>query len=366
MCPERDRKTLTESKNRQEQEHSEASFMNLDRIVKPLLILVIIGVVGNLVFCLWTTDRQQLAELIHFDGRYLLAAMLLTLVPWLGHTIRTIMWTRFLGYRIGLVKLFKIVLANELAASVTPTAIGGGPLKLAMLVQTGVRVGAAACITTLPTVEDLLFFIVAVPIAMTISSSWSHPIFNLISDAVNLSWAVPILVIGMIGGGGLALFYQKSGFKIRRLEGIQERLKEAGGDFLNVCRTIGGTGKFRLLLSVTIAGIQWICRNAVAVMLVASLGVEVEFIRFLVLQWIIFALTLFIPTPGATGGSEALFYLIFKPFLPNEILALIVGGWRFLTFYWVMIIDAILLYILLNFGTSKTDGTTPDTVNPVG
>ena len=348
---------MTDLNHIPEQKPQKASPLNLDKIVKPLLILVIVGVVGNIAFCLWTTDRQQLAELLSFDGRYLLLAMLLTLVPLLGHTIRTIMWTRFLGYRIGLVKLSKIVLANELAASVTPTAVGGGPLKIAMLVQAGLRTGAAACVTTLPTLEDLLFFIVAVPVAMTISSSWNHPVFNLIAEGVDLHWVLPCLIGGLIGGGGLALLCQRAGLRIRRWERLQAQLKAAGVDFLNVCRTIGGAGKSRLLLSVIIAGIQWTCRNAVAVMLVASLGVEVEFIRFLVLQWLIFVLTLFIPTPGATGGSEALFYLIFKPLLPNEILAVTIGGWRFLTFYWVMIICAILLYILLNFGTSEAERT---------
>ena len=338
-----------------EQKHSRMSLLNLDKIVKPLLIIVIVGVVGNLAFCLWTTDRQKFAELLRLDGRYLLLAMLLTLVPLLGHTIRTIMWTRFLGYRIGIAKLFRIVLANELAASITPTAVGGGPLKIAMLAQAGLRTGAAACVTTLPTLEDLLFFIVAVPVAMTISSSWNHPVFNLISEGINLYWVLPCLIVGLIGGGGLALLCRKVGLRIRRWEGLQEQLKATGADFLSVCRTIGGAGKSRLLLSVIIAGIQWICRNAVAAMLVASLGVEVEFIRFLLLQWLIFILTLFIPTPGATGGSEALFYLIFKPLLPKEILAVTIGGWRFLTFYWVMIISAILLYILLNFGTSETE-----------
>ncbi len=351
---ERDIKQLTKSNRIPEQKSPRTFPLNLDRIVKSLLILVIVGVVGNLAFCLWTMDSRKLAEFINFDVRYLLLAMLLTLVPWLGHTVRTIMWTRFLGYRIGLVKLFKIVLANELAASITPTAIGGGPLKIAMLIQTGMRAGAAACVATLPTLEDILFFIVAVPIAMTISSSWNHPIFNLISEGINLRWVLSLLIVGLIVGGGLALLCRKSGFRIRRWEGLQDQLKVTWVDFLNVCQMIGGTGKSRLLLSIIIAGIQWGCRNAVAVMLVASLGVEVEFIRFLVLQWVIFALTLFIPTPGATGGSEALFYLIFKPLLPSEILAVTVGGWRFLTFYWVLIVDAILLYILLNFGTSKT------------
>ncbi len=338
-----------------EQKRSSSSLLNLNKIVKSLLVLVIIGVIGNLVFCLWTTDRQKLSEIIHLDVRYLFLAMVLTLAPWLGHTVRVLMWTRFLGYRLGLVELFKIVLANELAASITPTAIGGGPLKIAMLVQVGVRAGGAACIATLPTIEDIFFFIVAVPVAMTISSSWNHPVFDLISEGIDLHWVLPCLIVGLIGGGGLALLYRKSRLRIRRWEGLQDQLKAAGSDFLNVCRTIGGTGKSRLLLSTIIAGIQWICRNAVAAMLVTSLGVEVDLIRFLVFQWFIFTLTLFIPTPGATGGSEALFYLIFKSQLPDEILAIVVGGWRFLTFYWVMIIDAILLYALLNFRTSKTE-----------
>ena len=200
--------------------HHKASLLNLDKIVKPLLIVVIIGVVGNLAFCLWTTDSQKLAELLHFDGYYLWLAMLLTLVPLLGHTVRTVIWTRFLGYRVGLIKLSKVVLASELAASITPTAVGGGPLKLAMLSQAGLRIGAAACVATLPTLEDLLFFIVAVPVAMTISSSWNHPVFNLIAERIDLHWVLPCLIGGVIGGGGLALLCRKSGVKIRRWEGL--------------------------------------------------------------------------------------------------------------------------------------------------
>ena len=240
---------MTELNHIPEQKPHKTPLLNLDKIVKPMLILVIVGVVGNIAFCLWTTDRQKLVELLRFDGRYLLLAMLLTLVPLLGHTVRTIMWTRFLGYRIGRAKLFRIVLANELAASITPTAVGGGPLKIAMLVQAGIRTGAAACVTTLPTLEDLLFFIVAVPIAMPLhaSSSWHHPVFNLIAEGIDLHWALPCLIVGLVGGGGLALLCRKSGLRNQKWERLQEQLKAAGADFLNVCRAIGGTGKSRLL-----------------------------------------------------------------------------------------------------------------------
>ena len=58
---------LTKPNHLPEQKPHKTSFLDLDKIVKPLLILVIIGVVGNLAFCLWTTDRQKLAELLHLN-----------------------------------------------------------------------------------------------------------------------------------------------------------------------------------------------------------------------------------------------------------------------------------------------------------
>ena len=75
---------MTKPNHMPEQKHSRTSLLNLDRIVKPLLILVIIGVVGNLVFCLWTTDRQKFAELLRFDGRYLLLADVVDASPFIG------------------------------------------------------------------------------------------------------------------------------------------------------------------------------------------------------------------------------------------------------------------------------------------
>lgn len=40
-----------------------------------------------------------------------------------------------------------------------------------------------------------------------------------------------------------------------------------------------------------------------------------------------------VPTPGAIGGAEALFALLYRPFLPAGSIALVMAGWRFFTFY---------------------------------
>ena len=51
-------------------------------------------------------------------------------------------------------------------SAVSPTAVGGGFFKWGMLVQRGVSPGAAASITTFPTIEDAIFFALALPAAV--------------------------------------------------------------------------------------------------------------------------------------------------------------------------------------------------------
>jgi len=48
------------------------------------------------------------------------------------------------------------------------------------------------------------------------------------------------------------------------------------------------------------------------------------------------------PTPGATGGAEASFYMIYYYLLPHKSIGLIIAGWRFLTFYFLLGLGTIL------------------------
>ncbi len=58
--------------------------------------------------------------------------------------------------------------------------------------------------------------------------------------------------------------------------------------------------------------------------------------------------------PGLQVAANTLFYLLFQPVLPKEILGIVIAGWRFLTFYFVLILDGIILYILMQVGKPKS------------
>jgi len=50
-----------------------------------------------------------------------------------------------------------------------------------------------------------------------------------------------------------------------------------------------------------------------------------------------------LPTPGATGGAEGAFLILFGALLPDKAIGTVLLGWRFLDFYFLGILGLIIL-----------------------
>jgi glycosyltransferase 2 family protein len=322
-----------------------------DKLFRTALVLVPIGVLGNIIFSFAVTDRAVFTAVMSFPRSYLALAAGLALLPWLMNTLRLYIWTRFFGYPISLRDSYQITLAMDLGASVSPTAVGGGLFRWGLLVQRGVSPGAAASLTTLPTLEDAIFFLVALPVTIYLSASWDLPIFSQLGPVVedNVQLFAPfffgVLFLAWIGArltlsGGLGDRIRERG--LRWLARTRRRLRVALFDGLQTFRIIARRGKAWFALSLSLTAIHWIARYSVISALAAFLGAPVDPILFWVLQWVVFSLMALIPTPGAVGGAEASFYFIYSAFLPDAILGIATSGWRFLTFYLQLGLAAIL------------------------
>lgn len=328
---------------------------SFDRLFKTALIIVPIGVLGNIVFSLLVTDRQLLASLDEFPRQYLLLAVALGLTPWVTNTLRLLIWTHFLGFRLRFREAFQMTLAVDLGSAVSPTAVGGGFFKWGMLVQRGVTPGAAASIVTVPTLEDGVFFALAIPAAIVYTESWDLPVFQQIAEQVQAN----VLVMGLTAAGialftWLAVRWMLTGGLGRRTQArslrffgrTRRRLRQTWTDAREVFRLIVVRGKARFALSLSITAVQWIARYSVISALIAFLGAPVEPVLFWLLQWVVFTLMSMIPTPGAAGGAEAAFFLIYSALLPEEVIGLATAGWRFLTFYLQLGLAAIVFFAI--------------------
>ncbi len=326
-----------------------------DRLMRAALIVIPIGVIGNVVFSLAVTDREILRAVSGFPRGYLLFALLLAFVPWLTNTLRLLIWTRFLDHRLSFREAFRITLATDMGAAVSPTAVGGSLFKWALLVQKGVSPGAAASVTSLSPFEDAVFFLFAIPLAIALTASWGNPAFDAAASAFREN-ALPTLgillgigVLTWLGvrwalGGGLGRRTQRHGRRL--VYRIGKSLRRIWVDARQVYRLIRTDGKLRFALSLGITGVQWIARYSVISLLIAFLGAPVQPVLFWLLQWVVFTLASFIPTPGGAGGAEAAFFVVYSPFVPGEILGLATAGWRFFTFYLLLGIASILYFAL--------------------
>ncbi len=58
-----------------------------------------------------------------------------------------------------------------------------------------------------------------------------------------------------------------------------------------------------------------------------------------------------IPTPGAMGGAEVSFAIIYNGLIPASVLPVAVSAWRFITFYLLIGLGS-LLFSIMGLGTA--------------
>ena len=334
----------------------------LDRVLRTALFLVPFGVLGNLALSWFATDHDVLRSMGVLDRRYLYLALVLALFPWVTNTLRLLIWARFIGHRVSFRDMFRVTLGAELSSSVFPTSSGGEVFRWGMMVQKGIPQGQAASIVTLGYIEDMAFFGLAIPASIVISRAWELPVLasmgkDLRGQALVVIGAgiAAVLVINllfrMILRGTLGRRPRTKGLRLAAR--LKRKFRRTWHDFRTVHQLVIKHGKSRFLLTFVITGVQWTCRYSVVTALAYFLGARVDPVLFFLLQWIIFTAMMFIPTPGASGGAEAAFYLVYEALLPAGLIGIATAGWRLLTFYVQLALGSI-IFLAFNIADART------------
>ena len=315
----------------------------LEPILRRVMILIPLGALASLIYSLARTDLSRLPSLIHLSPGHLVLATGLALLPPVVASVRLWRWLRFLGTGIGWRQVARVMVVGELGASVSPTALGSGPAKVAVLHSCGVNMGTAASLMGLGSLENALFTVIALPVAVVFTGNWRIPLWEQISlpqpsPGVALAWAGGVL----LAVAGLMVL-QRSKRRVD-LAGRSGRFtREVGA----TARLVGRRGLRTLSMNLLLAAVQWSARYSIIAALVAGLGIEVDPLRMAIIQWLCFTTMTFIPTPGAAGGAEASFLVFYSGLIPPETITLAMFFWRFLTFYFLNAVALALYFLLL-------------------
>lgn len=323
----------------------------LRQFLRPLSIIIPLAIAGNFIYIILGTQSEILRQLPSIKFQYLLIAVIMAFIPWFTHTFRTMLWARVFSRNFGFSQGIKVAMATEIGSAVTPSSTGSGYIKLAMLTAYGFSAGQAALITAIGSLEDAVFFVIAIPLAVYLSGSWSNA--KLKASLANLVSKWPWLA-----GLGLAIIiaylilylWRNYHHKISQTQGndnwsrrLFNTIAKFLVDFRNALKFVAGKGKITFLGCTILTGIAWCCRYGAITAIAAGLGLKTDFVLFFLLQWVVFTTMVIVPTPGAIGGAEASFALIFGGLFPLGLLPIITGIWRLVTFYLLVAAGGIIL-----------------------
>jgi uncharacterized protein (TIRG00374 family) len=314
---------------------------NLNKIINNLVLVISFGVLANLIFLLITNEQNIWEYLSKIKFQYLALILLCLFANWLGHSLRLMIWTRYLGQGFKLKEALRIAVFTELGAALTPTLIGGGPIKLALLIKNKLSTGKAGFLTLLNGLEDFIMYCTVLVISFFHARESILKILASIGDFIkyNFSKFVGILMCLVII---IFIFRRIQYFKNflfipqsyrKSFASLISDLKGGWSEMIQCFNKVRKDGLAYLLLSLIVLFTQWTIRFSVLLILLTALDIDFEVFQMYIQQWIVYLTMIFIPTPGASGGAEATFYLIFEKSLPKDLLPLITSTWRFFMYY---------------------------------
>jgi uncharacterized membrane protein YbhN (UPF0104 family) len=293
----------------------------------------------NLVFAFLTAHREGFGLRLVIAPGFLLVAAALALVPLATNGARLWIWARFFGGTPSGGDTLRIAVASDLGAALTPTAAGAGGVRLAMLLRHGLDTARASALVALMAAEDAVFFAVFLPLAYFLGGGPGGVVGETLAQTgTRTAW--------VLGGGvvlGLIL-----GFVVRRASGRSRPglpgralawVREVRGALAMVLRR----GKLRALGCLGLTAVQWMARYTVVAAVLAAFGIRAAVLPHVLLQWVVFTAGTVVPTPGGAAAIETAFALVYQPFVPAALLGPITAVWRFTVFYFVLIVDVLVL-----------------------
>ena len=332
--------------------------INFRKIINRLIIFISIGVGAHILFVLLTTEKSLLTYLQRLSLLHIVSIIFLLFTPWALYALRVYVWSKFLNEKINYPTLLRIVITSELASALSPTAVGGAPVKAALLLNYGFSVGNAGFLLTYGVIEDIVFYSTGILLATLFSigvmGDVTHAIYALInSHIVALSILISLLIIYVyllrthkMPEKYRLWKYLPNGIKNRIIR-FRIKIRESWSELKSNFKRALKSGKKVMAFSLLMLFLQWIAKFTVLLVVLHAFGISFEPIQVYLRQWVVYVTMLLVPTPGATGGAEASFLLIFGKSIPEGLSYLIVSVWRLFTYYFVLL-SAVIFYNVLS------------------
>lgn len=224
-------------------------------------------------------------------------------------------------------------MATVFVGSLTPSAIGGEPVRIKILADGGMSYGAATAVAVVERLLDSFFFVLALAIFLIVTDFLTG--FGLEIGGIFLI----LLVLSLI-------FLWQVFVRPDRIERLIRWIKKKAGErkILDIFeREIGlfrGTGiqlakrtLSEMPVIATLTAMTWLIDALVPSVILVGLGADPHYLFSITSQLILAIITLLPLTPGGVGVTELSMTYLYSMFVQKNLLGPLIILWRVITYF---------------------------------
>ncbi|MGH7546024.1 MAG: lysylphosphatidylglycerol synthase transmembrane domain-containing protein, partial [Gemmatimonadota bacterium] len=310
--------------------------------------------------------RASFQALVRLQPLWLLPALAVPVLDWLGGGLRLKVLLAPVGERLGLLACTQIAAVTTATAWLTPSGAGGGPAQIYGLTRNGVPLGRAGAVNAATFLSNLTFLALAGLTAWGAGAGRDieHIVLPIgrLSAGVLFQWsawgmAAAVLVILVLAflPGVLSRLARRLFRRSPRLDRWLLHLDELRLGIL----TYVWSGKTAFVGGVLAASLHFGSRIVLGWILLRGFGVDAPFSHIILLHTMIQFLLVFMPTPGGAGIGEVLVPIVMAPFLDGTLLVAYTALWRFFMTYIPVAVGGGLLLTWLGRSPSRPPAALP-------
>lgn len=247
--------------------------------------------------------------------------------------------------------VFAISLATDFAFLASPAGAAGYAVNIALLRRAGASWSVATTVVGADQALDLVFFIVAVPLAVFFALgplAQVLPEFSLRAYLVALCvFLLALTVLWHIRGALMSTVHRLIA-NTRWLRTRQTHLQQFLHDMRMQLLALAQGDRRRSGAILLLTAIQWLLRYGALWFALLSLGHRLPFGFILVLQSVVLHLAQWTGIPAGGGSADLGLAAALAPWVTKAVMATVLLLWRFATLYFPLLIGMLSLIVLFH------------------
>ena len=318
--------------------------------------IIIMLILALVLFFIMKDDFNNIMDVLRKANLWwLLIGMIFIILYWALKSLGLYILVRKHTKKLKFINVFHQGVITEFFNGVTPFSTGGQPMQVYMLNKKGIS-GANA---TNMIVQSFLFFQTALIIhgILAVTLNYKFDILNVNSGLWTLVM-LGFLINTIVGIGLLFISFStkfnnfvgkkiiKIGHKLKIVKNQEETLIKWSGKLAEYHNNAEELRKDKLLFikGFTSNFFALACLYIIPLFVALSMGLEnINILNAMVASALVLLIGNFVPIPGGSGGIEFGFLKFFGQFLLGPILAASLIMWRFITYYFGIIVGGIAL-----------------------